>query len=213
MSQTATPFGDPSLGDDTAPAPLLREPSIVDTILELDSFLSAEVRLAEKTARFCTRPDIEAQIDALELELEQLVDANGKVRDTDPALGEGRTAYDVATEIQTARHKYAAAMRSVRMRQMDDTSWQAFKEKHSDAFKDDVDLPARRVMYDDLLVESASAPKITPAKLEQLRTKVGSPQIDELVNVAWHVNTQSGVSVPKSLISSAVLRQQARSTS
>lgn len=208
---TTTPFGDPSLGDDTAPAPALREPSIVDTILELDAFLSAEVRLAEKTARFCTRPDIEADIDALELELEQLVDANGKPRDNDPALGEGRTAYDVAAEIQERRHEYAAAMRSVRMRQMDDTTWQAFRDKHSAAFGDDVDLPARRVMYDDLLVASAAAPKLTHAKLEQLRGRVGSPQIDELVNTAWHVNTQSGVSVPKSLISSAVLRQQARS--
>jgi hypothetical protein len=50
---------------------------IVDTILDLDGLLSADVRRAEKTARFCSKPWLEADIDELVFELESLTDNDG----------------------------------------------------------------------------------------------------------------------------------------
>ena len=42
---------------------------------------------------------------------------------------------------------------------------------------------------------------------------LGDPQMDVLANAAWAVNTESGVSIPKSPLSSAVLRRAARAQS
>jgi hypothetical protein len=52
------------------------------------------------------------------------------------------------------------------------------------------------------------APRMTVEQVRALRKRVGRPVYDTLFNTAWAVNTRSGVSVPKSLLSSAVLRQQ-----
>jgi hypothetical protein len=215
-SPSPGPFGDPSLAAPapTAAAPVITEPSIVDTILNLDEFLSGDVRLAEKTGRFCTKPDLEAKIDELELELAGLIDATtGQPLENDDALAAGRTAYVVANEIKDLRFEYAEAIRGVRMRQMDDITWQAFRDAHKEAFAPNApdDSPERRAMLDALLVATAAAPKITAEKLAALRSQVGSPQIDELITTAWIVNTKSGVNVPKSPLSSAVLRLQERS--
>ncbi|WP_193613163.1 hypothetical protein [Nocardioides lijunqiniae] len=201
------PLGSPT--PDTAP--VIREPSIVDTILDLDKFLSSDVRLAEKTARFCTRPDLEAKLDELEHQLALLVDEAGRpLPGTDDSLagadGAGE-ALAVAQEIYAVRQEMAAAFRSVRMRQLPDDEWQAFKVEHKEAMDSTEQGPARVRMLDELLLKSAVAPKISASQLAQLRHQVGAPQVDELIEKAWAVNTQSGVSVPKSPRSSAALRR------
>lgn len=208
---TDQPLGGPT-GD---PTPfVVTQPSIVDTILNLDEFLSGDVRLAEKTARFCTRPDIEAAIDEKEHQLGLLVDATGKRlagANTDEALSGGSDPVEVTTalELHELRKEYAAAMRSVRMRQLPDDEWQAFKVEHREAFATTDQTEARVAMLDQLLVKTAVAPAISAEQLAKLRHRVGSPQIDQLISVAWVVNTQSGVSVPKSQLSSAVLKRLA----
>jgi hypothetical protein len=60
-------------------APAIDPPvvSIVDTILQLDAYMSGDVRRAEKTARFCSKPWLEADIDELVFELQGLVDELG----------------------------------------------------------------------------------------------------------------------------------------
>jgi hypothetical protein len=194
------------------PAAAVREPSIVDTILNLDEFLSGDVRLAEKTARFCTKPDLEGTIDELEQQLGLLVDGQGRpAAGSDEALSGASTAgqaYDIAQQLHAVRQEYAAAMRSVRLRQLDDTKWQAFRDEHRDAFKTTEQTPERKAMLDQLVVKSSFSPKITLQQLTQMRGRVGAPVIDELVAKAWAANTESGVSVPKSPLSLAVLRQQ-----
>lgn len=205
---------DPSLADATQeiPAALVKEPSIVDTILDLDAFLSGDVRLAEKTARFCIEPDLEAEIDDLEHQLALLVDAGGRpLSGTDEALADDQVSrpLELATKLQELRHRYAAAMRSVRMRQIPDDDWQAFKVLHREAFSTPEPTDERKVMLDELLIRTAHTPPISAEQLAKLRHRVGSPQVDELLDVAWTVNTKSGVSVPKSPLSSAVLKRLA----
>jgi hypothetical protein len=67
--------------------------------------------------------------------------------------------------------------------------------------------------YNELIEVSAKTPTITAAQAAKLRTKLGDPQMDVLAKAAWAVNTESGVSIPKSPLSSLVLRRAARGQS
>jgi hypothetical protein len=192
-------------------APAVDQPSIVDTILRLDEFMSAEVRLAERTARFATKPDLEADIENLEAELDSLVDDQG--RPITPA-GEqsldqegGRTAAVVAAEIQALEEEYAASFRSIRLRQLNGDDWPAFKAEWREAIEGD-DEVKRNEMLDALVVRCAIAPQLTPEAWAGLRPRIGGFAVEIVRRVAWGVNAGSGVSVPKSQLSSAVLRRQ-----
>ena len=99
------------------------------------------------------------------------------------------------------------------MRQLTDDDWVAFKVEHANAFTTTEATTERKKMLEQLLVRSAAAPKFTIEQLAAFRKMVGSPQVDELIEVAWIVNTQSGVSIPKSPLSSAVLRRPGQSQS
>lgn len=199
----ATPFGNPDGAGPKIPAA-----SIVDTILDLDELLSADVRRAEKTARFCTKPWLEADIDELEAELAMLLDAQGNPLPTpDRALdGDGvRTAAQVALEIQEKRAEMGQAFRSVRMGQLPSDKWNEFKAKHRATL--DKGAPYPDEFYDELIAASALRPPMPLEKVQQLRTVLGDPQMDELSVTAWKVNAESGVSIPKSPTSSHVLRR------
>jgi hypothetical protein len=104
--------------------------SIIDTILQLDDFLSGDVRRAEKTARFCAKPWLEAEIDELAFELEQLTTPGQPLPGRRASLGEQvRTAQQVALEIQTKQAEYGAAFVSVRMGQLSSDDWKAWRAK------------------------------------------------------------------------------------
>lgn len=194
------------LGETITPAPSAA--SIVDTILDLDQLLSSDVRLAEKSYRFSIRPDLEAEIEDRHAELDGLTDSQGRpLPILDQAVGDGgRSAHVVASEIQELQVEYAASMRSGRVRQMDEDDWTAFQTRHKKALGEPPPYPAE--FYEDLIVRSAVAPRFTVEKLQAFRKKVGHPAFNEIASAAWQVNTNSGVSVPKSLLSSGVLRQQ-----
>jgi hypothetical protein len=174
--------------------------------------LSGDVRRAEKTARFCSKPWLEADIDELLFELDQLTDSQGNPL---PA-GEPRSASRPAPPAGRAgdpdlQAEYGAAFVSVRMGQLPSDDWQEFKAKWREVL--DKGAPYPNEFYDDLIEVSAKTPKITAAQAAQLRTKLGDPQMDVLAKAAWEVNTNSGVSIPKSPLSSHVLRQAARAQS
>lgn len=196
--------------DDLSPSDTA-EPSIVDTILDLDALLSADVRRAEKTARFCTEPWREARIDELNAELDSLTDDNGMPLDSavDQAVGEtGRTALTVAMELRDEQRAYAAAFRSVRMQQLPSSgegSFSEYKKKWDAAISAGPEYPLEMVR--ELVTGCAVAPKISPAQFDSLVQKFGEPQVQELWITAWQVCANSGVSVPKSPLSSAVLRR------
>jgi hypothetical protein len=180
--------------------------SIVDTILNLDELLSADVRRAEKTARFCSKPWLEADIDELAYELDSLTDAEGN-----PGQGQEVEALRVATELQTKQAEYGASFVSVRMGQLPSDDWQAFRTTWREVLEKGAPYPNE--FYDALIAASALRPPITVEQVGQLRAKLGDPQMDELASKAWDVNTKSGVSIPKSPLSSHVLRRAARAQS
>lgn len=200
------PLGDLT-GDTAVPvAPTITDlPSIADTILNLDKFLSGDVRRAEKTSTFCIRPDLEADIDALEHELETLTDSMGRPRAViDQAVGDAsRSAHTVALEIEEKRREYAAAMRSIRWRAMDEDAWAAFQTEWKKAF-DEQDFPPE--FWEDLLSRTAVAPMFTVAQVREFRSRVGHAIYSDVANTAFRANNASGVSIPKSLLSSVVLR-------
>lgn len=208
---TGSPLGTPNPAPRERPdAPAVVPPvvSIVDNILELNDYMSADVRRAEKTARFCSKPWLEAEIDELVYELESLTDDQGipiKVEDG------ARDAVTVALEIQTKQAEMGAAFVSVRMGQLPSDDWGEFKTKWRAAL--DKGAPYPNDFYDELIGESSLRPKITAAQSAALRKKLGDPQMDELASKAWVVNAESGVSIPKSPLSSLVLRRAVRAQS
>lgn len=209
------PLGDIN-GTSTSDTPEGTAGSIVDNLLDLDEFLSGDVRRAEKTARFCTKPELEARIEDLNAELDSLTDSQGRsLAEPDQDLaGGGRSAAVVSSEIRDLEREYAAAMVSVKMRQLDEDEWTEFLARHKkalDARATDPGLPYPPDFYEDLISRTAIAPTFTQQQVAEFRAKVGHPVFAEVAGVAWVVNTQSGVSVPKSWLSSAVLRQQAYS--
>lgn len=185
--------------------------SIVDTMLDLDEFLSGDVRLAEKTAYFTTEPQLEAEIDELEARLGEITDEHGRpVEQGERSAADGQhPAYALADEIEAKRAQLHKSRRGVRVRQLPSSDWAAFKEKHKKALADP-EHERRQAMWDELIVACAIAPAFTPEKLKKLRTMVGDPQVAEIELACWQACTSSGVSVPKSLLSSAVLKHQAR---
>lgn len=202
---TEHPLGDIDGTDASATSPALDHVSIVDTILNLDELLSGDIRRAEKVIRICTRPDLEGDIDELEAELAGLVDVNGNPIDTEEALGGGRSAGTVAMEIRELQRQMAASMRSIRVRQMPEKEWAVFRETHlkgDDDISDDV--------WDLMIAASAIAPAMTVEQVQGLRAAVGHPQVDKIATGVWNVNTKSGVSIPKSLTSSVVLKRMQR---
>lgn len=200
-------------GKDPATAPQIDvEMSIIDTILDLDDYLSGEVRRAEKTARFATRPDLEADIQALEAQLEQITDELGRPIEgaEDASLGDGESGPVLALveRIEELRREYARSFRSVRLRQMPSDDWKAFYAKWIKPRKDGEDYP--REMWDALIVECAIAPRFTAEKIKDFRAQAGDTAVQEIAVAALDVNTKSGVSIPKSPISSRARRRLER---
>jgi hypothetical protein len=188
------------------------DPSIIDTILDLDAYLSADVRRAEKTAPFSTKPHLEAQLDVLDRELQLLAGGNSTARQLDEPLGAGgRTARVVAQERQAVAAEMLAAMKGVRFRALSTEDWEAFEAKH----KQVLDNPEadKNELLDELIVLCAVAPAISAKKLVALKGLIGITQTIVLRNTAWDVNTKVGVSVPKSQLSSDVLRHAERARS
>jgi hypothetical protein len=206
---TDHPLGDINGTDAPSPAPDVH--SIVDEILNLDDFLSGDVRRAEKVVRICTRPDLEGDIDQLEAELATLVDSNGNPLEIDESLGDGtaRTAVVVAMEIEDLQQEMAASMRSIRLRAMPEPEWAAFRETHLK----DRDEGVSDAVWDLMIVACAVAPTISAEQITGMRQRLGHPQIDVIATGAWNVNTKAGVSIPKSSLSSVVLRRARRSQS
>ena len=188
--------------------------SIVDTILDLDEFLSGDVRLAERTAYFTINPHLEAEIDELEAQLAELIDEHGRpVAQGDVSVADGEhPAVKLANEIEAKRAEMHKSRRGVRVRQLPSDDWAAFRNKYRKALEDD-QHPQRRAMWDELIVACAVRPTFTPEKLKKLRSMVGDPQVGEIEYACFKVCTESGVSVPKSPASSLVLKHQARAKS
>lgn len=182
--------------------------SVVDTVFDLDEFLAADIRLAEKQAAFYTRPDLEAQIEELNAELDSLTDANGRpLPDPDRSLEEGRTAQVVMVELAAVQKEYAASRRSILMRQLDTDDWDAFQTQWKEEIAKEPPAPRDPAFYADLISRCAIKPEIPADKIAPMRKRIGAPAFEEIWRAAWNVNTRSGVSIPKSWLSSAVQRQ------
>lgn len=186
-------------------------------ILDIDELLSAATsHLAEKTIFIYLRPDLEAQIDALELKLAAITDGSGQVStNSEVAVGEAATsgsdATAVAEEIQALRREYAASRRGIKVRQLNDEDWPAFEAKWKKALSDGAPYPVE--MWNELIVASALAPRLAVEEVKGMRKKLGSPAMRTLEMGCWDLNTRSGASVPFSQLASRALRPKGPATS
>jgi hypothetical protein len=182
--------------------------SIVNEVLDLDEFLAQDVRLAQKQGAWYTRPDLEAQIEQLNAELDSITDSNGRpLQTTDSSMEDSRSAATVAMELVEVQKEYAASRRYILMQQLDQDDWDAFQTQWKDEISKQPPTPRVPEFYADLLSKCAVSPKIPADKVAELRKRLGAPAFEEIWRAAWNVNTQSGVSIPKSFLSSAVQRQ------
>lgn len=205
MNDEATVFGNPN---GSAPTAIDVEKSIVDQVLDLDDFLAGDIRLALKQASFYTRPDLEAQIEEKNAELDTLTDAQGRPLPVlDASVGDGeRSAPVVAQELYDLQKEYGRSRRVIVMQQLNEDEWAAFQAQWKTELQNDP--PYAPEFYVDLISKCAINPKLPADKLPEFRKRVGAPAFDAIWRTAWEANTRSGVSIPKSLLSSAVLRQQ-----
>lgn len=194
----------------TKPEPAVADFSPVDTLLKLDDLASGDVRRAEGLARFATRPDLEADIELLEDELRPLVDEQGRplvpAGEQSMAGETGRTAEAVNAELRALQAAYAASFKSIRLRQLNGDDWDAFKIKWRDVIEGDDDKK-RNHMLDVLVIECAISLKLDETSWANFRQQFGGVATEIVRGKAWSINTQSGVSVPKSSLSSLVQRQ------
>ena len=158
-----SPFG--PFVNPAGPNPPVEVASIVDTILELDEFLSGDVRRAEKSARFCTKPWLEADIDELDADLQPLIDSVGN-----PRPGSEESARDLSMRIQAIRVEMGQAFRTVRMGQLSSDDWKAFNTKHRAVLDKGAPYPVE--FYDELIAVSALRPLIPVEKVRLLRSSV-----------------------------------------
>jgi hypothetical protein len=63
-------------------------------------------------------------------------------------------------------------------------------------------------MWDELISLCAIAPEMSIPQVQAFRRKAGHPVLHSIGLGCWEVCSKSGVSVPKSLLSSHVLKQQ-----
>lgn len=203
ISMTEHPLGDVN---GSAPTATVDKTSLVDSVLDLDDFLARDVRLALKQAAFYTKPELEADIEELNAELDSLVDAAGRpLPDTDRSMEEGRTFETVRMELAAAQKAYAASRRVILVQQLDQDDWDAFQTKWKEDLAKQPPYPPE--FYEDLIVQCAHKPTFTVEQVRTFRKKVGAPAFEQLWQAAWEVNTRSGVSIPKSWLSSTVQRQ------
>lgn len=188
------------------------QPSIINEMLDLDDFLATDVRRAEKTEVLYTKPHLEAEIDDLELELQRLTDGSGALpADEEAAVGDvptggDRTAEVVAAEIQAKRREYAESGKKILLRQLASEDWTAFEQQWKTAFDNGAPYPAE--MWDDLIAKSAVTPAMPLDKVKALRAKLGHPPLSKIAITCWKLNTEVGVSVPFSRLSSHVLKHK-----
>ena len=189
------PFVVPQTAD-SSPA----EPSVADVILDLDAFMSSDIRRAEKVAYVVTRADLEARLDELDHELETLTDDHG--RPLQPAgeqsIGEatGRTYETVKAERDHVRSKMIASKRGFRLLQMKGDDWQAFRTKWRKAF--DTGTPYPDALWNEMVAACLvlNTPT-TPEAVGKLRGILGAAPLAELEYKAWQVNANSGIDIPK----------------
>ncbi|MEV5001940.1 hypothetical protein [Nocardioides sp. LML1-1-1.1] len=184
--------------------------SVINEMLDLDDLLASEVRRAEKLFPLYTKPHLEAEIDVLQVELESVTDGSAAVpADDEAAVGDdtphdGRSAEVIAREIQAKRQEYAASRRMIRLRQLTSEDWLAFEQDWKKTL--DKGAPYPPEMWDAVIAASAVAPEMPVDKVRALRKKLGNPPLYELAMEAWKLNTEGGISVPFSRLSSHVLR-------
>lgn len=208
--EQADEFAAPTVDEIAAAAPADAEElgSIVDTILELDQLLSADVRRAEDVFRLYRRGDLLAKITELHEWLAALTDDMGRPLSPgdEEALGEGGQVRALALELEETRKQCLRESGLVRLLQLEADDWEAFKTKwKSELAKPEG--PATR-MWNALIAATISEPAgVTDTSVIKMRQLYGAPQIDALGKACWDINTQAGVSVPKSPLSSLVLKR------
>lgn len=198
--------------------------SIVDTILDLDSFLSGDVRRYEEPFTFATKPDLQAKVEALVEELTVLEVTLAAPKPQKPSSDEALATpapepstvddriKDKIRQIHALESEFADSFRAINLRQIDPEDFVTFRSKWKEEFAKPF-LDQDQAMHDELVSITATSPKIPMEKMAAFKVKLGLPTFERLFSTAWRVNTHDGVSIPKSSLSSDDLKLAGLETS
>lgn len=203
MTDTPAAFG--GSGDaDTAT-------SIIDTVLDLNAFMAADIRLPARTTYVQTRPHLFARRDELIEELKRYVDDRGNLVGDEAAAGErdGTVVMADLKVIQDALDAGRAAGKVI-VEKMSTAAWDAFGKRFADELDEQrLTLEMRR----QLVVDSPTTPAIDETAYDWIREHWGDPAIGAISDAAWDANTATGADQGKSPLYSLVQRQRARGQS
>lgn len=188
-----------------------------ESVLDLDELMS-EGRRPERTARFCIRADLVADVEAMDAELDDLDAADravgaGESRggkwEPDDAVASRRDS--LSAEREAKRVEMVAAVRTVRVRALPDPEWKALLHKYDKGLRQGDSRPD--AFWDELVSRCAITPILTAETVGKLRAQLALSQFDTIRLAAFEVNTDTGVDVPKSRGSWNGQRPQRRSLS
>ncbi|WGX98723.1 hypothetical protein [Nocardioides sp. L-11A] len=176
------------------------EPAVTE-YLDLDAVLSGAAILAERTEILYTKPHLEAQLDALDFEIQRLTSGAAPKSELDesavgdsPVSADGRSVEALIEERQAKRREYIASGRKVLLRQMNGDAWAEFEAKWKKELA--AKAPYPMAMWNELLAASLVSPAASVEKVAALRKKFGAPALEKLARSTWEMNTEGGVSVP-----------------
>lgn len=200
---------DTSLADDDTAVklPALAE-AAVENILTLDKVMESS-RLVERKAVICLRGDLETEYEDLMRELASLVDEEGNVvGSSEGSLDDQRAqrAEELQDLLEQNRAARAAESYVVKFQAMPADEWAEFEQANRD---DKGRGPAKspREYERKIIARCSVEPKLAERDVDQLRSKLSSPQMNALFAAAYSACTTGGLDVPKSLPFSLAPRQ------
>ncbi|NGZ99622.1 hypothetical protein G5V59_02495 [Nocardioides sp. W3-2-3] len=123
----------------------------------------------------------------------------------DTTSRDGRSAEVIAREIQAKRQEYAASRKMIRLRQLASEDWLAWEQQWKTVL--DKGAPYPPEMWDSVIAVSAVEPEMPAGKVKETPQEARQPAA--LRDSPWRrgsLNTEGGISVPFSRLSSHVLR-------
>lgn len=189
-----SPFVD-ALVDGAAPA--IQLPTDTPRNFTIEDVL-AMAKLPELVATVCIRPDLQADYDATLTELATLVDPTGQLlEDPDASLGgqsKAGRAEELNDRLEEIRLEMAGHLWRVRFRGMTSEDFSVFNKR----FPNREGAQAQEYSL-QLVAATAIDPPISYDQAQRLNAKLGARIMTELVNAAWKVCNEGGISIPKSL--------------
>jgi len=166
----------------------------VDTLLSFDELMSSAKRV-RRIARICLRADLTGRRDVLLEELSGLVDPEGNiVSEGDQALADQGRANALLAALLQVDAEMQQSTRRIEFEAMPEDEWETFEKANRNASgeaKNGAEYKRK------LIARCAIEPTLTEQQVQEMQSRLGVSQIDEMFNKAYEANRIGGIDTPK----------------